>query len=869
MSAFSLDGRLSLDARQFVRGTQQAKQSVGDVGDAFGRLEPEARRGASNAADAVESELGKLPGSTGKIGELAGGGLGTKLIAGFGALGVGAILAGAINESFDTQRAIKKVNAAFRRTPTEAAKQGKIAGDLYAGNWGDSLGELEQRVAVTNQRIGDLTTDELERVTEGASAIAETWDEDFEAVVRSVGQLLENDLAPTAEAALDIVTAGFQDGANEAGDWLDTIDEYSQHFEAVGLSGEDMANMIVHGLQNGQRDADKLADAVKELRIRAVEDTDAISDAYDDLGLSADDTRAAFLEGGDAARDAFLDVIHALQDVEDPVERNRLAIELIGTQYEDLGPKALESLGAIESATVDVTGRNQELTDMIGDQANEWDLLKRKGEAAIAGIGLAVADALNPALDAIEELNGLIQKAGDIIDETVPGGGWVEQWINPLGYAKDAVVGIADEWDDLVGNSGDGAELVYRSQRKVVGGYGEMARANKRARDGTEKHIETQRDAHEQLDAVRDGTDDLIDVTEDSTDATDDATDAAEDHARAMEEEADRIEQARDELRKFVDDQRRHADSAIDARESQRELNKALSDATDELRDAERGSDDYQAILDDVTTAAARNADAQAQLKADTAAARGETWSATDQQDAFNDSLLDTAATAEGDARDGILEYIGTVNDIPDETMTRIQSEIDRGNLTRANELLANASRTRRATIRTDALTTGANNRIDWTSRPRLARVNVEERNAWNTSNTIDWAARDRWTTIYVNEVLRADNRATGRAGGGIVREPVTLVGEEGPELVSLPYGSLVHTATETSGILTRSSRPAATGTVTGATRPAAAMTAAAVTKTYNVTVNAGWGTDGAGVGRHVVTAITSFERSAGTGWRS
>lgn len=40
--------------------------------------------------------------------------------------------------------------------------------------------------------------------------------------------------------------------------------------------------------------------------------------------------------------------------------------------------------------------------------------------------------------------------------------------------------------------------------------------------------------------------------------------------------------------------------------------------------------------------------------------------------------------------------------------------------------------------------------------------------------------------------------RVVGRAGGGVVSEPVTLVGERGPELVSLPNGSRVHTASQT-----------------------------------------------------------------------
>lgn len=46
---------------------------------------------------------------------------------------------------------------------------------------------------------------------------------------------------------------------------------------------------------------------------------------------------------------------------------------------------------------------------------------------------------------------------------------------------------------------------------------------------------------------------------------------------------------------------------------------------------------------------------------------------------------------------------------------------------------------------------------------------------------------------------------AKPRAGGGTVREPWTLVGEEGPELVSLPRGSHVHTNKESQGMMSPS----------------------------------------------------------------
>jgi hypothetical protein len=54
--------------------------------------------------------------------------------------------------------------------------------------------------------------------------------------------------------------------------------------------------------------------------------------------------------------------------------------------------------------------------------------------------------------------------------------------------------------------------------------------------------------------------------------------------------------------------------------------------------------------------------------------------------------------------------------------------------------------------------------------------------------------------TTTINTVLTTTT-VPGRAGGGTVREPFTLVGEDGPEIVSLPWGSRVHTAAESRGM--------------------------------------------------------------------
>ncbi len=62
-----------------------------------------------------------------------------------------------------------------------------------------------------------------------------------------------------------------------------------------------------------------------------------------------------------------------------------------------------------------------------------------------------------------------------------------------------------------------------------------------------------------------------------------------------------------------------------------------------------------------------------------------------------------------------------------------------------------------------------------------------------------------RTATAYVNVVSRGagvGSSVPGFADGGYVRSPLALVGERGPELVSLPPGSYVHTAQKTQSML-------------------------------------------------------------------
>lgn len=391
------------EIRLYVTARDDASKKLANIRAEINKLDD----AADDAGSSIGEKLsGAFEGLGGKFSGL-GGKLGGMMAGGFAAAGVGALMVKALESSWERAGGIRRIAGQFRLSAEEAGKYGKIAGELYSENWGDSVVEVQQVVALAGQRLEDATGSTLENISAQIIATADTWGEDYEAIIRSITQLTQNDLADSSQEALDLIVTGFQDGANEAGDFLDTIDEYAQHFESMGLSGEDALNMIISGLQNGQRDTDKIGDAVKEMRLRVVEDSDAVRDALNNIGLEADDVVDAFLEGGPAARNAFLDVIEGLKRGQAEGDSTANAVALIGTQFEDMGPKALEILGTVEGALRDTEGAAGDLATTVGE-VSPWEDAKREGEELLGSVGDALGRQFGPMLrDTNDFLDGL------------------------------------------------------------------------------------------------------------------------------------------------------------------------------------------------------------------------------------------------------------------------------------------------------------------------------------------------------------------------------------------------------------------------------------------------------------------------------
>ena len=97
------------------------------------------------------------------------------------------------------------------------------------------------------------------------------------------------------------------------------------------MSADEFLTSLVNGADAGVFSIDKVGDAVKEFNIRAKDGSDSTIEAFTSLGLNAEETMAKFAAGGDEAKEAFFQVVAALEGMEDPMAKNTAAVALFGT----------------------------------------------------------------------------------------------------------------------------------------------------------------------------------------------------------------------------------------------------------------------------------------------------------------------------------------------------------------------------------------------------------------------------------------------------------------------------------------------------------------------------------------------------------
>lgn len=407
------------------------------------------KRTLDDTSSSLQSWGSKLPGILGAAGAVAGG-----------------ALAAGLFEAFERDAATDRLGASLGLTPSEMDSAGRIAGEVYAEAFGDSIGEVNQAIEGVASTLGgfaDLGEDRIGDLTRDALTIADVFNLDVSEAISSAGVLLNSGLVEDAEEAFDTITRGLQEmPAGLRTELLEASTEYGKFFEDLGFNASEAFGVLVAASEDGMYGIDKAGDAIKEFVTRSTDMSARTQEAFDTIGLDAETMAERILEGGDTARGAFDDIVEGLLGIEDPVDQASAAVALFGTPLEDLSvgeiPEFLEQLANIESGLDDVEGA----TDRVGDTAYD-NIETRFSEAwrTAQNAFLLFADEhllpkIEEIIDAFEEdgLGGALDTLMDLWDEAWPDiEAWLENTAAPALIEFGGTVGQAMAealWDAFV-----------------------------------------------------------------------------------------------------------------------------------------------------------------------------------------------------------------------------------------------------------------------------------------------------------------------------------------------------------------------------------------------------------------------------------
>lgn len=341
-----------------------------------GVIEANARRTGDAAGDALSDSLVPAAQRAGEeAGEKAGDGLKAK--ATLGAAAAGAAVGMAFVEALDVDAAADKLVASLGANAVQAERYGRVAGNLYANAWGDSMEHVNDAIGAVVSSIDGMdraSGRQLGRLTSRALDFATAFEVDVTRSVQVADTLIEAKLAKNGLRAFDLLTKGAQEVPKAlVEDLMDAVEEYGQFFASLGYSGPQAFALLVDASEKGIYGIDKAGDAVKEFTIRATDGSKASKDAYAAIGLDAETMANKIVKGGDDAQEATQKVIDGLLDIEDPAARAQTAIALFGTPLEDLNvrdiPDFLRNLQGASDTMDGFRGSSKRMSDDLNSNA--------------------------------------------------------------------------------------------------------------------------------------------------------------------------------------------------------------------------------------------------------------------------------------------------------------------------------------------------------------------------------------------------------------------------------------------------------------------------------------------------------------------
>jgi hypothetical protein len=453
---WNFDGALKSMDKFGDQAKVRAKTAGDQAGDAFGdSLVPEAERAGQEA------------------GEKAGDGMAAKGALAAGA--AGAVVGMAFVEALDVDAAADKLVAQLGANAVQAERYGRVAGNLYANAWGDSMDHVNEAIGAVVSSIDGMDSSsgrQLGRLTSRALDFATAFEVDVTRSVQVADTLIEAKLAKNGLRAFDLLTKGAQKVPSALReDLMDAVEEYGQFFRTLGYTGPQAMALLVDASEKGIYGIDKAGDAVKEFTIRATDGSEQTAGALAAIGLDAEEMADKIVRGGDDAQDATRKIIDGLLSIKDPSNRANEAIALFGTPLEDLNvgeiPDFLRNLRGASDTMDDFRGSSKRMSDDLNSNARtSLTEFTRTMKTELVGY---LEDKVIPVLE--DDVIPAVRRFGDWFEKD--GGPALRDFKDDLDPVIDAVGDLAGFLNDMPGEAkllALGGVLAGGAALKVRGG---------------------------------------------------------------------------------------------------------------------------------------------------------------------------------------------------------------------------------------------------------------------------------------------------------------------------------------------------------------------------------------------------------------
>ena len=369
-------------------------------------------------AQETTKTFGEMLGSAAKVGA------GIAMAMGAAVVAVGGL---AVKLTDDLQKSLNGVQSATGVTDEAMIGMKDTMLAIYNNNFGENFEEIGTVMGIVAQQTG-LAGEELQKMTEGAFALRDTFEMDVAGSVETAGVMMKN-FGLSSDEAYNLIAQGAQNGLNKQGDLLDILKEYGPHFASLGFSAEEAMNMLINGAEGGVFSVDQLGDVVHEFGRKMREED--LSKPLQQLGLDSVKYTTMVAQGGETAKQAFAEIAQKISAIKDPVLQNQIGISIFGDMMGEVGIKGVLAMSNTQGAisnTVDALGKINEVKYDTFGQAMEG--IKRNLQT---GILLPLGDEILPAMNNFA--NWIIKNMPSIKNEIEYAMGIAGDAINKAGVA--------------------------------------------------------------------------------------------------------------------------------------------------------------------------------------------------------------------------------------------------------------------------------------------------------------------------------------------------------------------------------------------------------------------------------------------------